>query len=159
MNELTLKKTKCIGRKWAYINTITGISVAFLIFVSMSNFSIAIEIIKEPNLYLGTGMAFFLSYLIGGIIVKQIINSRNYIIGKWIMSYFIIVFISVLFPVLISTLYYSGVYGDVYLFWTFIYPISFDIVGAIPILIFGYVFGRKLENEVMDLINKKEPKI
>lgn len=155
MNELTLKKAKRIARKWAYINTITGISVAFLIFVAMSNFSIAIEIIKEPNLYLGIGTAIILSYLVGGIMANQILNKRSYIVGKWIMVYFFIVFISVLVPVMISIMHKSLSLEFYDLFWIFIYPISVVIVGSIPIVVFGYVYGRKLESEVTGLLVDK----
>lgn len=160
MNELTLKQVKYIGRKWAFINTVTGVGVALLMFMVMTSFSVVAEVIKEPILYLGIGTAFLLSFLAGRMIVNQILNKRCYIVGKWILSYFIITFMSVLVPILTAMVYHSKLFEFNHLILAIVYPSGFVIVGAIPIIIFGYVYGRKLEDEVLDIIiNKKEPKI
>jgi hypothetical protein len=161
MNELTLKKAKRIGRKWAYINTITGVIVAFLIFMTMTSYSTGIGTVVESVSYLSIVItsAFIFSYFIGGVAGIDIVNT-NYSISKWILYYFLIVFFSVLICPFLMKIIFEPIFPIyAYIMLMLIATFVTLVVGSIPIIFFGFIYGRKLENEVMDLINKKEPKI
>ena len=152
MNELKLKQAKRIGRKWGYINTVTGVIVAFLIFFGLTGFLAISEVVKSPYLYMGISIAFILTYFVGGSIAKHIINGRLYSIARWIFYYFLISFFSVAITFFIASLINSKFDGMDDVFWMFLYSGCTLIVGAIPILIFGYIYGRKLEDEISNLI-------
>ena len=154
MEELILKNAKFIGRKWGVISTLTGVVIAFFIWVIMTGFSDTVELLREPLLYIGICSGVLFSLIVGGYSGGQIINNKKGCIGKWILYGFLTTYSSVLIPIIL-TVSNANEFWPAFLFYLF----YMTLFGGLPILVFGTLFGTLLKMEIVQMMsNKKEPK-
>ncbi len=160
MNELKVKQGKCVGRRWAFISTSTGVICAFLIWVFMNGYAKALNIFDGPYLYFGIISAFLFSNWIGSNTAKQVFYKKSETVAIWMLYGFLNTFISFCIPFIIMSVVDN--FSIVALVQT-VFMCSFFslIIGFIPIMFFGYIYGQSLQKEltVLFLENKKEPKI
>lgn len=156
MNELNLKQAKNIGRKWAFINTITLVLCPMVV----SRPSSLVDIFKEQTFLISLLTAFILSYLVGGKAVKNLLIKNEFSKVKWIVYYFFMTWFFFNLPLIIeftlnSTLSFSNV-----LIWMLFFLFYTLLIGCIPIIGFGFLYSSLLENEIRKkILNKKEPKL
>jgi len=148
MKDIKLKKAKRIGRKWAFISTLSGLISTFFVWMGIANFVEAIALLGEVYVWIGILTSVVLSYLIGEFMGRQILMNRKYSVGKWIGFGFITTYVSCLVPLLWSAMTIGNAIIDIYKSIGMILYF-FTIFGSIPILIFGSLFGSLLKMEII----------
>ena len=151
-NNIKLKQAKRIGRKWAYISTVSGLLPIFVYFLSAFDFSKSNTPLNEPYVYVGIASAFIFSYIIGGIIYKREVKNKSNFIQFWVFCGFLNIIASFLVPSILC-LVFESLSGE-HFGWVFLFLTGSIIIGAIPIFIFGYYYGKILHKELSDILFK-----
>jgi hypothetical protein len=108
--------------------------------------------LNEPYVYVGIASAFLFSYIVGGIIYKKGVKIKRNFIQFWVFSGFFNIIFSFLMPSILCLVFES--LTAEHFAWVFLFLICSIIIGAIPIFIFGYFYGKILHKKLHDILFK-----
>ena len=148
MNELILKRAKGIGRKWAYIYTFTLITLVVIIVEVKTGFSDVTKIFKESTFIISIFTTLILSSFVGGKTGSNMVTKINHSVWKWVVDYFFISWFFFCLPLVIEMGYNSMLDLKSLLIWITVFLFYTLIIGCIPILTFGYIYGKCLKAEI-----------